>query len=290
MKSGARVRLDSRGHRDGRDRHDRHRHRQLHHHRPDRGRDDGRAARQGRRCGSAIRAFRSRPAPAASGAGNSSTAGVYAACVKLREAVAQKLGLECRRRRLRRRPGASRDRAACRWPRWPATRGLVAEDSIEFGDLAKKFAAVDLRRALRRGRRRCRHRRDPRPPHARRLRRRPHPQPQDGAQPGDRRDDDGRGRGADGGAGRRHAPRLLRQPRPRRLRGAGACGHPAPGSDLPGRDRPDVVADEGQGRRRARHLRRAAAVANAIYNATGVRVRDYPITLDKVLAGMPSVA
>ena len=30
----------------------------------------------------------------------------------------------------------------------------------------------------------------------------------------------------------------------------------------------------------------AAAVANAVYNATGVRVRDYPITLDKVIAGM----
>jgi xanthine dehydrogenase YagR molybdenum-binding subunit len=29
----------------------------------------------------------------------------------------------------------------------------------------------------------------------------------------------------------------------------------------------------------------AAAVANAIYNATGVRVRDYPITLDKLLRG-----
>ena len=29
----------------------------------------------------------------------------------------------------------------------------------------------------------------------------------------------------------------------------------------------------------------AAAVANAVYNATGVRVRDYPITLDKLLAG-----
>jgi xanthine dehydrogenase YagR molybdenum-binding subunit len=28
----------------------------------------------------------------------------------------------------------------------------------------------------------------------------------------------------------------------------------------------------------------AAAVANAVYNATGVRVRDLPITLDKVLA------
>ncbi len=31
-----------------------------------------------------------------------------------------------------------------------------------------------------------------------------------------------------------------------------------------------------------------AAVANAIYNATGVRVRDYPITLDKLLAGLPT--
>jgi xanthine dehydrogenase YagR molybdenum-binding subunit len=30
----------------------------------------------------------------------------------------------------------------------------------------------------------------------------------------------------------------------------------------------------------------AAAVANAIYNATGVRVRDYPITLDKLIAHM----
>ncbi|MFC5512595.1 aldehyde oxidoreductase molybdenum-binding subunit PaoC [Massilia jejuensis] len=32
----------------------------------------------------------------------------------------------------------------------------------------------------------------------------------------------------------------------------------------------------------------AAAVANAIYNATGVRVRDYPITLDKLLPKMPA--
>jgi xanthine dehydrogenase YagR molybdenum-binding subunit len=31
----------------------------------------------------------------------------------------------------------------------------------------------------------------------------------------------------------------------------------------------------------------AAAVANAIYNTTGVRVRDYPITLDKLLTDMP---
>jgi xanthine dehydrogenase YagR molybdenum-binding subunit len=32
----------------------------------------------------------------------------------------------------------------------------------------------------------------------------------------------------------------------------------------------------------------AAAVANAIYNATGVRVRDYPITLDKLLPRLPA--
>ena len=34
----------------------------------------------------------------------------------------------------------------------------------------------------------------------------------------------------------------------------------------------------------------AAAVANAIYNATGVRVRDYPVTLDKLLKELPKVA
>ncbi|KQY81500.1 aldehyde oxidoreductase molybdenum-binding subunit PaoC [Pelomonas sp. Root1444] len=34
----------------------------------------------------------------------------------------------------------------------------------------------------------------------------------------------------------------------------------------------------------------AAAVANAVYNATGVRVREYPITLDKLLKGLPPVA
>jgi len=33
-----------------------------------------------------------------------------------------------------------------------------------------------------------------------------------------------------------------------------------------------------------------AAVANAIYNATGIRVRDYPITLDKLIEGLPEIA
>jgi xanthine dehydrogenase YagR molybdenum-binding subunit len=34
----------------------------------------------------------------------------------------------------------------------------------------------------------------------------------------------------------------------------------------------------------------AAAIANAVYNATGVRVRDYPVTLDKFLDKLPQVA
>jgi len=34
----------------------------------------------------------------------------------------------------------------------------------------------------------------------------------------------------------------------------------------------------------------SAAIANAIYNATGVRVRDYPVTLDKLLEGLPPAA
>jgi xanthine dehydrogenase YagR molybdenum-binding subunit len=32
-----------------------------------------------------------------------------------------------------------------------------------------------------------------------------------------------------------------------------------------------------------------AAVANAVFNATGIRVRDFPITLDKLLPGLPSM-
>jgi len=33
-----------------------------------------------------------------------------------------------------------------------------------------------------------------------------------------------------------------------------------------------------------------AAVANAVYNATGIRIRDYPLTLDKHLGALPSVS
>jgi xanthine dehydrogenase YagR molybdenum-binding subunit len=33
----------------------------------------------------------------------------------------------------------------------------------------------------------------------------------------------------------------------------------------------------------------AAAIANAVHHATGIRVRDYPVTLDKLLGAMPSL-
>ena len=137
-----------------------------------------------------------------------------------------------------------------------AQGGLVAEDAIEFGDLDKKYqqstfgahfveVGVDAATGEMRVRRMlavCAAGRILNPKTARSQ--------VIGAMTM------GVGRGADGGARRRQAPRLLRQPRPRRLRGAGARRHPAPGRDLPRRDRSDLVADEGQGRRRARHLRR----------------------------------
>jgi xanthine dehydrogenase YagR molybdenum-binding subunit len=31
-----------------------------------------------------------------------------------------------------------------------------------------------------------------------------------------------------------------------------------------------------------------AGVANAVFNATGVRVRDFPITINKLLPGLPA--
>ena len=34
----------------------------------------------------------------------------------------------------------------------------------------------------------------------------------------------------------------------------------------------------------------SAAIANAVYHATGIRVRDYPVTLDKLIHALPNVA
>ena len=178
-KSGARVRLDNRGRRHGRDRHDRHRHRLLHDHRPDRGRDDGRAAGQGVRSGSATPRFPFRRGSGGQFGANNSTSGVYAACVKLREAVARQARLQLRRRRVRRWPGHARAIAACRSPTRPADGDLVGRGRHRIWRSRQEVSAIDLRRAFRRSRRRCRDRRNPRPAHARGLRRGPHPQSED---------------------------------------------------------------------------------------------------------------
>ena len=220
---------------------------------------------------------------------NSSTAGVYAACVKLREAVAQKLGFDPGDGGIRRRPGPCwRTQYSPRPGR--RRRGPDGRGHHGIWRSGQDPPAIDLRRALRRGWSRCGHRRDPRPAHAGRLRGRTDSQSQVRPQPGDRRHDHGGRRGADGGTGDRQAPGLLRQPRPGRLRGSGPCRHPAPGGDLPGGNRSDVLADEGQGRGELGICGVAAAVANAVHNATGVRVRHYPVTLDKLLNRLPEIA
>ena len=162
---------------------------------------------------------------------------------------------------------------------------LVAEDAIEYGDLDKKYQqstfgahfvevgvdAVTGETRVRRMLAVCA---------AGRIL-----NPQVGAQPGDRRDDDGRRRGADGGTGGRQA----------------ACGffvnHDLAGYEVPVHaDIPhqDVIfldeTDPMSSPMKAKGVGElgicgvGAAVANAIYNATGVRVRDYPITLDKLSA------
>ena len=135
---------------------------------------------------------------------NTSTAGVYAACVKLREAVTQKLGFNAADAVFTDGEVRSGDRsvplAQAAGERRPRRRGC---DRVRRS--RQEVPAIDLRRAFRRGRRRCRDGRGPRAAHARGLRGRPHPQPKVGAQPGDRRDDHGRRRGADGGARGRQA-------------------------------------------------------------------------------------
>ena len=115
--------------------------------------------------------------------------------------------------------------------------------------------------------------------------------PEVGAQPSDRRDDHGRRRGADGGA----------------RRSTSALGffvnHDLAGYEVPVHaDIPhqDVIfldeADPMSSPMKAKGVAElgicgvGAAVANAIYNATGVRVRDYPITLDKLIDRLPDVA
>ena len=222
------------------------------------------------------------------GAANS-TAGVYAACTKLREAVAQRLGynsadavFEAGQVKSGNRSAALRDAASA--------GELVAEDKIEFGDLEKSHqlstfgshfveVGVNAYTGVTRIRRML----------------------------------------AVCAAGRILNPKAARsQVIGAMTMGAGAAlmeelavdtrfgffvNHDLASYEVPVHaDIPhqEVVfldeADEYANPMKAKGVGElgicgvGAAVANAIYNATGVRVRDYPITLDKYLEKLPEVA
>lgn len=217
---------------------------------------------------------------------NSSTAGVYAACVKLRETVATKLGLDPARAEFV--DGHVRD-AGKDIPLIQASRDgeLVVEDTIEFGDLQKKFqqatfgahfvevgvdaytAEIRIRRML-----------------------------------------------AVCAAGRILNPTSARsQVIGAMVMGAGAAlmeelavdkrlgffvnhdlaGYEVPvHADIPHQeviflDETDPISSpmKAKGVGELGICGVGGAIANAIYNASGVRVREYPITLDKLIGKLP---
>ena len=220
--------------------------------------------------------------------GNNSTAGVYAACAKLREAVAQKLGFNTADVSFADGQVHSGNRSVP-LAQAAAESELVAEDAIEYGDLDKThqqstFGAhfvevgVDAATAEIRIRRML----------------------------------------AVCGAGRILNPKSARsQVIGAMTMGAGAAlmeelvvdkrrgffvNHDLAGYEVPVHaDIPhqDVVfldeVDPMSSPMKAKGVGElgicgvGAAVANAIFNATGVRVRDYPITLDKLLHRLPEM-
>ncbi len=221
--------------------------------------------------------------------GNNSTAGVYAACVKLREAVAQKLGFNSADAAFADGEVRSGNRRALLAEAASGSE-LVAEDSIEYGDLDKKYqqstfgahfveVGVDAATGESRIRRML----------------------------------------AVCAAGRILNPKAARsQVIGAMVMGAGAAlmeelavdkrfgffvnhdlaSYEVPvHADIPHQeviflDETDPISSpmKAKGVGELGICGVGAAVANAIYNATGVRVRDYPITLDKLIDGMPQVS
>jgi xanthine dehydrogenase YagR molybdenum-binding subunit len=221
--------------------------------------------------------------------GNSSTAGVYAACVKLREMVAHKLGLD----------PASADFAdgmvsagGKRIPLRQAAEGgeLNAEDKMEYGDLDKKFQqstfgahfvevgvdAVTGEIRVRRMLAVCAAGRILNPKSARSQ--------VIGAMTM--------------GVGAALMEELVVDQRIGCFINHDLAMYEVPvHADIPHQevvflDETDPVSSpmKAKGVGELGICGVGAAVANAIYNATGARVRDYPITLDKLLPKLPSVA
>jgi xanthine dehydrogenase YagR molybdenum-binding subunit len=221
--------------------------------------------------------------------GNSSTAGVYAACVKLREAVAQKLGINSTEAVFADGEVRAGNRSVP-LGRAAETGPLIGEDILEYGDLDKThqqstFGAhfvevgVDIATAETRIRRML----------------------------------------AVCSAGRILNPKTARsQVIGAMTMGAGAAlmeelavdtrrgffvnhdlaSYEVPvHADIPHQeviflDETDPMSSpmKAKGVGELGICGVGAAVANAIYNATGIRVRDYPITLDKLLERLPDAA
>ncbi|MYM68231.1 molybdopterin-dependent oxidoreductase [Pseudoduganella sp. FT55W] len=219
--------------------------------------------------------------------GNSSTAGVYAACVKLRELAAQKLGLDQRVAEFAH--GSVRaDGRILPLAQAAANGELVAEDTMEYGDLDKKFqqstfgahfveVGVDAATGEVRVRRMlavCAAGRILNPKSARSQ--------VIGAMTM--------------GVGAALMEHLVIDQRGGFFVNHDLASYEVPvHADIPHQeviflDETDPISSpmKAKGVGELGICGVGAAVANAIYNATGVRIRDYPITLDKLIAKMPA--
>jgi xanthine dehydrogenase YagR molybdenum-binding subunit len=232
--------------------------------------------------------------PISSGSGgqfgaNCSTSGVYAACMKLREAVARKLGFNSPDVTFADSHVRSGNRSV---PLAEAAgeRGLTAEDAIEFGSLGQTYqqstfgghfveVGVDAATAEIRIRRMlavCAAGRILNPKSARSQ--------VIGAMTM--------------GAGAALMEELVVDKRYGFFVNHDLAGYEVPvHADIPHQevvflDETDPISSpmKAKGVGELGICGVGAAVANAIYNATGVRVRDYPITLDKLLDQMPDAA
>jgi xanthine dehydrogenase YagR molybdenum-binding subunit len=220
---------------------------------------------------------------------NNATSGVYAACVKLREAVAQKLGFNSADANFADRQVRAGNRSVT-LAEAAGANGLAAEDTIEYGDLDQKYqqstfgahfveAAVDAATGeirLHRMLAVCAAGRILNPKSARSQ--------VIGAMTM--------------GAGAALMEELAIDKRRGFFVNHDLAGYEVPvHADIPHQD--VIFLDEidpisspmkAKGVGELGICGVAAAISNAIYNATGVRVRDYPITLDKLLDGLPAVA
>ncbi|MET4677823.1 MULTISPECIES: aldehyde oxidoreductase molybdenum-binding subunit PaoC [unclassified Luteibacter] len=219
---------------------------------------------------------------------NSSTAGVYAACVKLREAIAGKLGLDPATAVFEDGKVTAGGRSL---PLAQAARDgeLVAEDKMEYGNLAKKYqqstfgahfveVGVDAATGEIRVRRMlavCAAGRILNPKSARSQ--------VIGAMTM--------------GVGAALMEELVVDKRLGFFVNHDLAGYEVPvHADIPHQevvflDEADPISSpmKAKGVGELGLCGVAAALANAVHNATGVRVRDYPVTLDKLLDRLPAV-